>query len=275
MSKKVKLASQKRRVKSIASRLGSKPRDATKSQSCSIPTVSGKVVHYWYWHDEREKRWFDHEGIAQDNGKNKPRVHDVTHYRGGRRHRRLPKVDSQRLKDMEHLMWEDVMANEIAKRAGALPPVQWKPGGDMVWTAQLDTALLEHLANGGTFTSFANRVKCSRSAVVARAEQEDIAPLIEQAKAQGIDAMAEKALEVACTPMITERVIEVLDQAGNTRERHVNTQDSVDARKLVFQSHMQMLSKLAPNKYGEKPEVKQTDTMAQQILKARARLRSD
>lgn len=231
------------------------------------------VSHYWYLGDSREERWRDFEGIKEDNGVPKPRIRDVKRWKHGRRPKQLPKVDRVRLADMERLMWEDRMANEIAKRAGEAPLVEWKPGGTFDWTPDLDQALLEHVANGGTYTGFARRIGCSRTAVVARAQQEDIAEQIEVAKAQGFDAMAEMALEVASTPYVTEQTVELVDALGNTREKHIKTFDAVDVRKLVFQSHMQMLSKLAPNKYGEKPEAPQSDTMAQQILKARARVR--
>lgn len=180
--------------------------------------------------------------------------------------------ETRRFDTMIRLLLEEVMDNEIALRRGALPVVEWNPGGSVVWTPELACALFEHLANGGTFLTFANEAGISRAAVVAFARREDVAPQVARAAALGVDAMAEAALEVADKPCQVEEVIETVAPDGSLLQKNVRRRDHVEARKLAYQSRMQYLSKIAPNKYGERPEAEETVSMAEKILKARNRL---
>ena len=66
--------------------------------------------------------------------------------------------------------------------------------------------------------------------------------------------------------------METYDETGQMRQKAVKRYDNVYARKLAFQSRQWLLAKLAPEKYGEKPQTGDTDSRAARILAARKRL---
>ena len=171
--------------------------------------------------------------------------------------RRYYKFENNRLERMVASLMEEVVDNEVALRAGELPLVEWRPGEGVRWTKKLTQALLDHIANGGTYLSFATRVGISRAAVVEFAKREDIAPLVAQAAQYGVDAMAEAALEVAGRPCMVEEVIETVTPDGTVLQKNVRRRDQVEARKLAYESRMRYLAKIAPNRYGDKPEVQE------------------
>ena len=93
----------------------------------------------------------------------------------------------------------------------------------------------------------------------------------DEARAAGMDAIADEALLIASTPTVTEEVAETILSDGKTvtvKKRGDNTY----ARKLAFYARFELLKKWAPERYGEKISVDVTDKRAAGILAARRRL---
>ena len=235
------------------------------------------VIRHVMW-SSIDERWPDAPKVLKERtanygaGMKLPSPYECRTWRARPGRRLYYKFETERFNRMFNLVVEEAMDHEVAVRTGELPIAEWEPGQKVRWTKALVQSLLDHIANGGTYLSFATQMKISRAAVVEFTKREEIAPLVAKAAQYGVDAMAEAALEVAGRPCIVEEVIETVSPDGTVLQKNVRRRDQVEARKLAYESRMRYLAKIAPNRYGDKPEVQETASMAEKILKARKRL---
>lgn len=96
----------------------------------------------------------------------------------------------------------------------------------------------------------------------------------EAAKKLGADALIEEALEISETPKIVEEVFLSFDGKGQLKRKDVRRADAIYARKLAVATRLDIAKKWAPEKYGDKLEVKTDESLASRIIAARQRTRS-
>ncbi|MGN1209542.1 MAG: hypothetical protein ACI4SV_04500, partial [Duodenibacillus sp.] len=77
---------------------------------------------------------------------------------------------------------------------------------------------------------------------------------------------------IATEPVMVEDVYESYDGNGNLIRRDIKRADATYARKLAVSTRTEIIRKWAPDRYGEKIEVKTDSSMAAKILAARKRL---
>lgn len=149
-------------------------------------------------------------------------------------------------------------------------PIPVSPDG--TWTVSRRACLLEFVANGGLISDWCKKAKVGAGSVAKLARKDpDFAKALEEAKSLRNDVLAEEALEIATTPKVVEEVIETTAADGSV-VRAVKRYDNVYARKLAFNSRLELLKKWAPEKYGDTLKVAMNDNRAQAILSARKRL---
>ena len=138
---------------------------------------------------------------------------------------------------------------------------------------ELVDAACAYIANGGTLSRFATAVGTYRQLLLKwlRKKPEWKAKYA-AAKDEQVDAMAEDAVTIASEPVMVEDVFESYDGNGNLIRRDIKRSDATYARKLAVATRTDIIKKWAPEKYGEKIEVKTDSTMAAKILAARKRL---
>lgn len=144
--------------------------------------------------------------------------------------------------------------------------------GAITCSDELMAALCAYLEQGGTRYRFAVALGISSGALYLWAKKPRYAADVTAAIDRGCDALADKALLIATEPVEMEDVYESYDAGGNLTRRDVKRGDATYARKLAVTGIMQLLSKWSPEKYGEKPQVKTSESMAQRILAARRRV---
>lgn len=96
----------------------------------------------------------------------------------------------------------------------------------------------------------------------------------EAAKKLGADALIEEALEISENPKIVEEVFLSFDGKGQLKRKDVRRADAIYARKLAVATRLDIAKKWAPEKYGDKLEVKTDESLASRIIAARQRTRS-
>lgn len=144
--------------------------------------------------------------------------------------------------------------------------------GAITCSDELMAALCAYLEQGGTRYRFAVALGISAGALYVWAKKPRYAADVTAAIDRGCDALADKALIIATEPVEMEDVYESYDGAGNLQRRDVKRGDAAYARKLAVTGIMNLLAKWAPERYGEKPQTKTTESMAQRILAARRRV---
>lgn len=152
------------------------------------------------------------------------------------------------------------------------PPVPQDADG--VDDETLVDAIEEFICAGGTISEFSRRSHISQGRLrgaISRVEGGD-ERIRTARRTVGADAIAEEALRIASEPLITEESIVTYDKNDDVITRCVKRADNVYARKLAFQARMQMLQKWCPERYGENVKPEATDTMAERLRKARARI---
>lgn len=169
----------------------------------------------------------------------------------------------------------------LMQEAGALPELNvqlpWDEEADAaVWCPELLDAFFGYLSDGGTVMAFSLLVNRDRRRlneyVKALGREAEYAA----AKQAGADAMVEQALAVASTPVDVESVTEKYDEDGKLVSKIVERGDNVPARKLAYLARMEIAGKIAPDRYGNKVEIKDsTSGAASAILEARRRAAQD
>lgn len=169
----------------------------------------------------------------------------------------------------------------LMQEAGALPELNvqlpWDEEADAaVWCPELLDAFFGYLSDGGTVMAFSLLVNRDRRRlneyVKALGREAEYAA----AKQAGADAMVEQALAVASTPVDVESVTEKYDESGKLVSKIVERGDNVPARKLAYLARMEIAGKIAPDRYGNKVEIKDsTSGAAAAILEARRRAAQD
>ena len=169
----------------------------------------------------------------------------------------------------------------LMQEAGALPELNvqlpWDDEADAaVWCPELLDAFFGYLSDGGTVMAFSLLVNRDRRRlneyVKALGREAEYAA----AKQAGADAMVEQALAVASTPVDVESVTEKYDEDGKLVSKIVERGDNVPARKLAYLARMEIAGKIAPDRYGNKVEIKDsTSGAASAILEARRRAAQD
>lgn len=154
----------------------------------------------------------------------------------------------------------------------ALDELPRRPDGSPANSPELRAALQAYTVAGGTLQSFCVAVGLPRSTLYKwirgdREWSEDY----EDAKKLGADALVEEALEIAETPQPLEDVYLSYDGNGNLLRKDVRRSDAIYARKLAVTTKLEVAKKWAPEKYGDKIEVKTDDGLAARILAARKR----
>lgn len=158
-----------------------------------------------------------------------------------------------------------------AKMDETLPEVPYL--GRLERTPELADLIIRYTMAGGTLSRFAVQLGVDYGQLYYWLSKDpELMQRWKDAKRIGVDAMAENALRVASEPIMQAETMESYDREGNLVQRAVKRYDNVYARKLAFQARCWVLSKWAPDKYGEKIERGDTDSRAARILAARKRL---
>ena len=145
--------------------------------------------------------------------------------------------------------------------------------GHVVPSPELADVLVAWTEEGGTLTRLARAVGWRRGELLKFMNRtEGLKDRYQKARSRGMDAVAEQALLIASEPVMVEESCESYDGNGNLMRRDVRVADATFARKLAFQARIDLLKRWAPDRYGDKVEVKTTDAMAMKILAARRRL---
>lgn len=138
---------------------------------------------------------------------------------------------------------------------------------------ELVEAACAYIANGGTLSRFATAVGTYRQLLLKwLLKKPEWKAKYAAAKDEQVDAMAEDAVTIASEPVMVEDVFESYDGNGNLIRRDIKRSDATYARKLAVATRTDIIKKWAPEKYGEKIEVKTDSSMAAKILAARKRL---
>ncbi len=147
------------------------------------------------------------------------------------------------------------------------------PDGVLVPSMELFTAIIWWVEQGGTLGRFAEAVGAPRPTLQAWINQRpDVKARYKEAEARSADALVERAQEMAQTPFVVEETYVSYDGEGKLLRKDVTRRDAVLARKLFVQQAQWLAAKRAPERYGEKVEVKTDDAMAVSIVAARRRL---
>lgn len=114
---------------------------------------------------------------------------------------------------------------------------------------QLVPQICERLATGEPLTSICRDLGVTRQTVNAwRRDDETIAKLIQAARDDGYDAIADECLEIADN---TQEGVEVVERGGKTETHHG---DMLGHRKLRIETRLKLLAKWDPKRYGEKQQ---------------------
>lgn len=153
-------------------------------------------------------------------------------------------------------------------------PVEEVPPADVgsKWSEARDEHLFAFLIQGGIIRVWLDLAGLTYNDIYQRKKKDPaFSARYDDARSQGMDALADEALLIASTPMACEEVAETTLADGKTvtvRKKGDNTY----ARKLAFYARVELLKKWAPDRYGEKISVDVTDKRAAGILAARRRL---
>lgn len=192
------------------------------------------------------------------------------------RPRKKPVGSGRQVQKSEQLAAElQIIERQMGLEVGTLDKLPRDPEtGRVVKSPEAIDALLAYVSQGGMVGGFAIALGLPKSTVWnwVRRGRENMERFA-RARAEGADAIAEDAFQAASQPMYLEDKYESYDGNGNLIRRDIKTSDASYARKLAFSGRMELLKRWAPEKYGDKPEVKTTDSMAEKLLAARRRLR--
>lgn len=144
--------------------------------------------------------------------------------------------------------------------------------GSIAFSPELVELVCVYISQGGTLYTLARALDIPRRLLHEWMTRPETKPLYDAARTQGVDAMVEKAHDIASTPFMVEEEYRSYNGEGELVRKDVKKTDAVYARKLAVNNAMTLASKWAPERYGEKPETKTTESMSQRILAARKRI---
>ena len=174
----------------------------------------------------------------------------------------------------------NLAALEAISRKLCVPPsvldaLPRRPDGAPAKSPELRAALQAFVAAGGTMQLFGEAVGLSRSTLNEWIRRDpEWSEDYEAAKKLGADALIEEALEISENPKIVEEVFLSFDGKGQLKRKDVRRADAIYARKLAVATRLDIAKKWAPEKYGDKLEVKTDESLASRIIAARQRTRS-
>ena len=167
----------------------------------------------------------------------------------------------------------EAIESELDKSRVPIAPLNLPPAGV---PDEVVEEILSYVASGGSLSRYCEKTGLRYNRFWRLVSQNpELKRRYQQARLQSVDAIADEALRIATEPAFQEDVMETYDETGQMRQKAVKRYDNVYARKLAFQSRQWLLSKLAPDKYGEKPQTGDTDSRAARILAARKRLAAE
>ena len=168
-----------------------------------------------------------------------------------------------------------IQANARAVFTGSYtPPVgvpTHKPGTP--WDARLLRSVIDHVRGGGGIRDAAEFFGVPYITLYNALARAGLMPELEDARRVAADALVEQALHYATEPQMAIETTTV-----DTGEKQVVTTrcfDNVYARKLAYEARMKIASKWAPDRYGDKIELKTDVSTASAIAAARRRLAPD
>lgn len=166
-----------------------------------------------------------------------------------------------------------ILAESLAERVDNLENLPRDERGVPVYSPEILKVMEDFVSAGGTLFALAKALGLSRTTIYQWVKKyPEMKAAYERSKAQGVEALAEKALALATTPAVMEDVYESYDGEGNLVRRDVKRADAIYARKLALHGITSLIAKWAPERYGEKPQAKTTESMAERILAARRRV---
>ena len=168
-----------------------------------------------------------------------------------------------------------IIEEELGADPGQIDALPRDADGRVIHSEALDDLIVAYVSQGGTLWGLSKALSIPRQTIYGWVKKGALKERYEKAKAAGADALAEKALLIATTPLDVEDVVESFDGNGDLVRRDVKRSDATYARKLALHGITSLISKWAPEKYGEKLEAKTTESMASRILEARKRVASD
>ncbi len=140
------------------------------------------------------------------------------------------------------------------------------------WSPEREEHLFAFLMQGGIIRVWLNMAGLSYNDIYHRRKKDpSFAARYDEARAVGMDALADEALLIASSPITCEEVAET-ELADGKRVVVRKRGDNTYARKLAFYARVELLKKWAPERYGDKISVDVTDKRAAGILAARRRL---
>lgn len=170
--------------------------------------------------------------------------------------------------------WPSVMTdageNEFRQQLGLdKPPMLPSTGTD----EELVDCVEDFLAQGGLIRDWCRMAGVSegkvRKAIAATGREAAVA----EARRIGADSLAEEALAIASTPVKLRETTEVVGADGEVIRTEIRESDALAARRLAYQARVTLAAKWAPDKYGEKIEVKTDGSVAGTIAAFKRRLR--
>ena len=177
-----------------------------------------------------------------------------------------PKKNRESYEQRRHM--SEAIAPLYTKPVGEVPPAD----AGSKWSEARDEHLFAFLIQGGIIRVWLDLAGLTYNDIYQRKKKDQaFSARYEEARSQGMDALADEALVIASTPMACEEVAETVLSDGKTvtvRKKGDNTY----ARKLAFYARVELLKKWAPERYGEKLSVDVNDKRAAGILAARRRL---
>lgn len=166
-----------------------------------------------------------------------------------------------------------LLAESLAERVDNLENLPRDARGVPVYSPEVLKVMEDFVSAGGTLFALAKALGISRTTIYKWVKKyPEMKAAYERSKVQGVEALAEKALSVATTPAVMEDVYESYDGEGKLVRRDVKRADAIYARKLALHGITSLIAKWAPERYGEKPQAKTTESLAQRILAARRRV---
>ena len=133
-------------------------------------------------------------------------------------------------------------------------------------------AMRAYVMSGGTIGLFAEATNVCNGTVYNWINRDPSwKEVMAEAKRVGADVLVEKALDIAENPKLVEEVTESYDKDGKLIRKDIRRADALYARKLAVSTCLDIAKKWAPEKYGDKLEVKTNDSLAARILAARRR----
>lgn len=171
------------------------------------------------------------------------------------------------------------MIEKMEHAFGTAPPYQYDieldEGGRPVRSPENEERALQWFSHGWTLVALAKASGASPARLRKWFADAKMEERITAARMEGTDRLAEEMLEIASTPVMIEESMESYDGEGTLIRRDVKRQDAVAARKLAVNTRQYLISKWAPEKYGEKPETSRQVSDDQAIIAARRRLRAE